>query len=171
MNGPIKRDGLNRCRVRHIKNFHGRRVADRKCLHLPVALLFGPVWLTLSAVGCFLAFAGEGSAAPGEGLPDGTLPFATIVLVGIFLAYAVILMVSLVTKSMGFSVAAIVGANIGTQIYLSGVTDLYGIHSVIRGPTPVWNGTVLTILAVQTLAIVTLIALTYVLQARKKDSI
>ena len=133
--------------------------------------LFGPVWLTLSAAGCFLAFAGEGSAAPGEGLPDGTLPFATIVLVGILLAYAVILMVSLVTESIGFSVAAIVGANIGTQIYLSGVTDLYGIRSVIRGPTPVWNGTVLTILAVQTLAIVTLIALTYVLQARKKDFI
>ena len=125
--------------------------------------IFGPIWLTLSGVGCFLSFAGD------DGMPDGTLPFSTIVLVGIFLAYTTILTVSLVTESIGYSIGAIVGANIGTQIYLWAVVDLYGIRSVIGGPTPVWNGTVLTILAVQTLAIVMLIALTYVLQARKRD--
>ena len=39
--------------------------------------MFGAVWLTLS-VASFVIFVGE------EGMPDGTIPFVTIVLVGIF---------------------------------------------------------------------------------------
>ena len=126
--------------------------------------MFGTVWLTLS-VASFVIFVGE------EGMPDGRIPFVTIVLVGVFLALSVILAVSLVTESIGFSIAAIVCANIFTQIYLWAVVDLYGIRSVMGGPTPVWNTTAVTILSLQITAIASMIALTYVLQARKKDFI
>ena len=126
--------------------------------------MFGAVWLTLS-VASFVIFVGE------EGMPDGTIPFITIVLVGIYLAITVILAVSLVTESIGFSIASTLFANIFTQLYLWAVVDLYGIRSVIGGPTPVWNTTAVTILALQTAAIASIIALTYVLQARKKDFI
>ena len=127
--------------------------------------IFGPIWLTLSAVSCWLSF------ASGDGLPGGTLPFALIVLVGIFFAYTVVLTASLVSESVGISVAAVVVGNVGKQIYLFGLAGLHGIQSGVDGPAPAWNSTELTILAIQILGIAGLFAITYVLQARKKDFI
>ena len=57
-------------------------------------LIFTSVWLTLSGAS-FAVFIGP------EGLPDGAVPFVTIVLVGIFLAYTIVLATSLVTESIG----------------------------------------------------------------------
>ncbi len=126
--------------------------------------IFGAVWLTLSGAS-FVVFIGP------EGMPDGAFPFVTIVLVGIFLAYTLILSTSLVSESMGWTIAAVVGANILTQVFMWWVSSLYGIRSVIGGNVAVWNGAVLTVLGGQLAAIATLIGLTYVLQSRKRDFI
>ena len=96
--------------------------------------IFGSVWLTLSCAS-FVVFIGP------EGMPNGAFPFVTIVLVGIFLAYTAMLSTSLISESIGSSIASTVWANIGTQLFLWWVASLHGIRSVVGGNVAVWNGT------------------------------
>jgi ABC-2 type transport system permease protein len=126
--------------------------------------MFSAIWVTLSAVSLVI-FLGS------EGLPNGSLPFRVIVLVGIFLAYTIVLAASLVTQSIGGAITSIVGANIVTQLFLWWVADLEGIKTVIEGDVAVWNGTAVTVLVSQLTAIVALLAATYALQVRKTDFI
>lgn len=124
--------------------------------------VFVLVWLVMSAAS-FVIFI--------DGMPLGMLPMVVIILVGILLAYTVVLAVSLVTEAIGYAIGSIVTANLATQIYLWWVADLYGIRSVMGGDVPVWNATVASVLTVQLTAVVMLIGLTYLVQARKTDFI
>ena len=126
-------------------------------------IMFLSVWITLSAVGFVVTFAGN------AGQPDGLIPFATILLVSILVAYIFILAVAIVSESIGYSIAAIVVGNLGTQIFLWFVADLHAIRSVMGGAQAVWTATAVGILTVQAVSIVLLIVATYLLQARKKD--
>jgi hypothetical protein len=124
--------------------------------------IFTTVWLTLSGASLVI-FVGD------DGMPDGTLPFACIILLSIFLAYVLMLVVALLSGTMGPTIAATVVANIGTQMALWLVADLHGIRSVIGGPQAIWNGTSLGILAIELVVIVVLLVVTYHLQSRKRD--
>ncbi len=124
--------------------------------------VFALVWVTLSAAS-FAVFFGP------DGMPQGTIPFASLVLVGVFVAYTLILATSLVTESMGWSISSTVWANIGTQLFLWWVSGLHGIRSVMGGEVAVWNSTVFTVLAGEVAFIALLIAGTYWLQARKTE--
>ncbi len=126
--------------------------------------VFGVVWLTLSAA----SFVGLIGAAD-SGLSRGAIPFVTIVLVGILLAYTIVLATSLVTESIGLSITAIVVANLATQIFLWWVVSLDGIRTTIHGPEPEWSRTAVTVLGGQLAAVVGLLGLTFVLQAKKRD--
>lgn len=125
-------------------------------------ICFGAVWLTLSAAS-FAVFLGE------DGLPDGTRPLMVIILIGILLAYTIILATGLIFEALGPTIVAIVAANIGTQIYLWIIVELQGIRAYIGGDVAVWNSTVFSVMAIQTVAVVTLLAGTYFLQSRKSD--
>ena len=125
-------------------------------------VIFGVVWLTLSGAS-LIVFVGP------EGLNAGALPFVVIVLVGIFLAYTIVLATSLVTESIGGAITAIVGANLVTQLFLWWVVDLEGMRTVVKGDVAVWNATAFAVLGGQLVAIVALLAVTYALQARKTD--
>ena len=122
-------------------------------------LLVGAIWVTLSTAS-YAVFIGET-------WPGGFIPFMTIVLVAIFVAYIVILATTLVFESMTPSIVAMVAANLLTQALLWWIASLHGIRSVIGGQVPVWNGTALTVLAVQAASVVGLLVLTYYLQSRK----
>ena len=104
---------------------------------------------------------------------DGSIndAFVTIALVGIFLAYAIVLATSLLTGSIGAAIAAMVTANIVTQLFLWWLVKRDGIQSVIDGDVAVWNTTALAVLAGQLVITLALLALTYALQARKKEYI
>ena len=123
-------------------------------------LMFLSVWIT--SLASFVVFLGDG------GMPDGTIPFGVILLVGILVAYTMILAVALVSESIGMS---IVVGNLGTQVFLWFVADLYAIRSVMGGREPVWNSTAVGILLGQLTLALVLIAGTFYLQARKKDFI
>ena len=125
--------------------------------------IFLPVWLTLSAMSYVIFVDAE------EGMARGKLPFVTIVLVGILLAYTVVLATSLITESIGWSITAMVGANILTQSFLWWAVDLEGIRSLLESDVVVWSATAWTILIAQVAIIVALILLTHALQARKTD--
>ena len=129
-------------------------------------MIFGVVWVTLSAASLVVAVGTADSP-----LAKGTIPFITIVLVGILLAYTIVLAVSLVSESIGLSITAIVVSNVATQIFLWWVVGLDGIRSRIEGSVAVWSDTALTILGGQLLGVLGLLWLTFVLQARKRDFI
>lgn len=123
-------------------------------------VMFVPIWVSLSIAGMVVFI---------EGLPLGTFAFYTIILVAIFLAFTLMLAVSLVFESLGAAVCVMVVANIGTQAFLWWASDLEGIESVRGSPEVIWNATSISILAAQIATIVGLVILTYVLQVRKKD--
>ncbi len=124
--------------------------------------VFIGVWFSLFCAGLF-AFVGPGI------LNDGAIPFATVVALGVFLAYVLVLATSLVTESHGWAVSSTVWANLGTQLFLWWVAGLPEIRSTIGGFSAVWSETALVVIGAQVGLIVVLIALTYVLQARKTD--
>lgn len=125
-------------------------------------ICFGVVWITLSAAS-FVVFIGD------DGLPDGSRPMLVIVLLGILLAYTIILSTGLIFEALGPTIVAIVAANIGTQIYIWIIAELQGIRAYTGGDVAVWNSTVISVLAIQAAAIVALLVGTYVSQARKSD--
>jgi hypothetical protein len=127
-------------------------------------LIFVSVWITLSAAS-FAVFIGD------DGMPDGTMPFMSIILVAILMAYTLMLSTAIISASQGYTIVATVVGNIGLQAYLWLVADLYPIRSFIGGTTAVWNTTVVTILFAQLFAVVALLVLTVLVQFRKKDFI
>ncbi len=127
-------------------------------------LIFGSVWLTLSAAS-FVVFVGD------DGMPVGSMPFLSIVLVGILAAYTVMLTITVVTASQGYAIFATVLGNLGLQALLWYIADLYPVRSFIGGNEAVWNTTVVSILCIFIAAIVGMLVLAVVLQFRKKDFI
>lgn len=126
-------------------------------------LLVGGVWLTLSAAS-YVVFIGEA-------LPLGAVPFITIVLIAILLAYVIILATALIWESMTPTIVAIVAANLCTQGLLWWIASLHGIRSTIGGNAIVWNTTSISVITLQIFSIVALLAITYQLQARKTSFI
>jgi hypothetical protein len=126
-------------------------------------LLVGGIWLTLSAASCVVFI--------GEALPLGAVPFITIVLIAILLAYVIILATALIWESMTPTIVAIVAANLCTQGLLWWIASLHGIRSTIGGNAIVWNTTSITVIALQIFSIVALLAITYQLQSRKTSFI
>ena len=122
-------------------------------------LLIGAIWLTLSAASYVIFI--------GETMPNGTVPFMTIVLISIFVAYIVVLATTLIFETITPTIVAMVAANLVTQALLWWIVDLHGIRSTIGGQVPVWNATVLTVMLVQAATVIGLLAATYLLQARK----
>ncbi|MGE0623654.1 MAG: ABC-2 transporter permease [Pseudomonadales bacterium] len=124
-------------------------------------LLVGGIWLTLSAASYLIYI--------GDVMPHGTIPMMTMILVGIFLAYVIVLATAVVFQSITPAIVAIVGANLGTQAYLWWVSSFHGIRSTVNGMEAIWNGTALTVLGLQCAAIGLLIGLTFYAQSRKTE--
>ena len=124
-------------------------------------ILVGGVWLTLSAASYVIFI--------GDAMPNGTIPFMTIILISIFLAYVAILATTLVFETLAPAIIAMVAANLVTQAAMWWVSDLHGIRATINGPEAVWNGTALTVIAVQLGLIAAFIGMTFYLQSRKTE--
>lgn len=124
-------------------------------------LLGGGIWLTLSAASYVIYI--------GDVMPNGTIPFMTIILVGILLAYIIILTTAIVFQGLAPALVAVVGANLGTQAYLWWVSTFHGIRATVNGMEVVWNGTALTVLGLQCATIGLLIGLTFYAQSKKTE--
>lgn len=124
-------------------------------------LLGGGIWLTLSAASYVIFI--------GDVMPRGTIPFMTIILVQVLLAYIVILATTMVFKGLAPAITAIVGANLISQGLMWLVGDLHGIRTTVNGPEAVWNATALTVLGAQCTAIAALIAGVFYAQSRKTE--
>ncbi len=140
-------------------------VREFTCAKLIVNLsVFTVFWLAITAAAFYFAF--------GRGLmPLGAVPFVTMVFMGGFLAYTLILSVSLLSQNLGLTVLCIVLFEIGTSAYMWIIAYLAPIREHIWGTAPAWNTTALTIVALQAALAVTAITTTLLIQGTKRDFI
>jgi len=126
-------------------------------------VLVGGIWVTLSAASYVIFI--------GDVMPSGTIPFMTIILVAVFLAYIIILTTTVVFEGLAPALIAVVGANLGSQALVWWISDFHGVRSTVNGTEAIWNGTYLTVLGLQFGAIATLVGLTFYAQSRKTEFI
>lgn len=126
-------------------------------VNLPV---FGALWLLITGVAFFFSFV--------LGLfPLGTVPFMTMVFLGVFVAYIGILSVSLLFQSVGSTVSSVLFFELGTFAYLCGIAYLDPIARYVHGPNIVWNATAIIIVTIQLLIAALMIATTLLIQNKK----
>ncbi|MEO8374790.1 MAG: ABC-2 transporter permease [Sphingomonas bacterium] len=126
--------------------------------------LFAIPWLVISAIGFYFAF--------GLGLfPLSTVPFAAMIFLGGFLAYTVILCVSLMFQSLGITVLTIAIVEMGTSGYLSTIAYLDPIAHHVAGSNVVWNSAAIAIAGAQIGIAILLIVATMLVQNMKRDFI
>jgi hypothetical protein len=130
-------------------------------VNLPI---FSAIWIVITAVAAYFCF--------GLGLfPLGTVPFITMIFLGIFVAYTCILSVSLLSQSLQITILAIMFFEIGTSAYLWVIAYFDPISNYIYGPSAVWNTAATTIVTIQILIAVFAITVTVFIQNRKRDFI
>lgn len=122
-------------------------------------LLGGGIWLLLSGASYVIYL--------GDSVPHGRVPFMTIMLVQILLAYVVVLVTSIIFEGLAWTISAIVAANLLSQMLLWWIADLHGVRSTINAPQIIWNSTSVTVLGLQLIALAGLIGVTFFVQSRK----
>lgn len=125
-------------------------------------LLFLVPWLTLLA----------GTAAvvaSRDNLPNGLIPFATLLLVEILAGTCLILGTALVSESIAWTVATMIFSNLFFHAFLYGVSNLPGIAERIESPSAAWSSTEILVLVVELVVIGLILGTTFMLQARKTD--
>lgn len=104
-----------------------------------------------------------------SGFPHGLLPFAVIVLTEIFLGYVLTLSAALISESMGWTVGAMIAANLSFQATMYFASNAPGIANTMHGAHVVWSSTAIASLAAEIVAIIALIAVTFYVQSKKSD--
>ena len=133
---------------------------DFKIAKLLVNLpIFTLAWLATTAVAFYFMF---GLRV----LPTGAIPFMTMVFLGIYVAYLGILCVSLLSQSLGVTIIGILFFEVLTSAYLWVIVFLKPIGDHILSFDIVWNSTVLTILTLQIIAGIALVAAAVCLQGK-----
>lgn len=130
-------------------------------LNLPV---FSAFWLAISVAAFYFAF--------GRGLlPLGAVPFVTMVFLGGFVAYNLILATSLLTQSLPITVLCIALFEVGTSAYLWTIVFFPPVGSYVLGPQAVWNTQAIAIVAAQAMVAILVPLLTLAIQNTKRDFI
>jgi len=130
-------------------------------LNLPVFTVF---WLAISGVAFYFSF--------GLGVfPFGTIPFITMIFIGIFVAYVGVLSVALIYQSYGITIITMLFLELGTPAYLWIIAFMEPINSHFYEPHMVWNSTAISIVATQIIAAIAALLITWHIQNKKRDFI
>lgn len=130
-------------------------------LNFPV---FTALWLAITGVAFYFSF--------GLGVfPYGTVPFITMIFLGVFVAYVGILSVALIYQSYGITVITMLCVELGTPAYLWIIAYLEPINSHVYDPHMVWNSTAITIVTTQIMVAICVILMTLYIQNKKRDFI
>jgi len=130
-------------------------------VNLPIFTAF---WVATSSVTFYFAF--------GLGIfPYGAIPFVSMILLGVFVAYICILSTSLLFQSHGITILSILIFEMGTSAYLWVVVYLDPIANYIYGQTSVWNSTAIGIITTQVLIAIFMLLMTMYVQNKKRDFI
>lgn len=97
------------------------------------------------------------------------LPYTAIMATEILLSTCLILAVALITESQGWTVAAIMVGNLAVNGIGYIVAHIAGIAKGMWGSTIQWSGAASAVLLAEFTTIVLLLAVTFFVQAKKKD--
>ncbi|GAB5521247.1 MAG: hypothetical protein RhofKO_34980 [Rhodothermales bacterium] len=100
-------------------------------------------------------------------LPNGLIPFATVLIGELLVAYILFLSVALISESEGWTIAAMVIANLFFQLLLFWLANHPVFGPTIWGEVAVWSPIILTILVAEVIAILAIIGVTLYVQGRK----
>ena len=102
-------------------------------------------------------------------VPPGAIPVVLILALLPFVGFSLITGAVLVGETEGWGLAANVFCSSTYGLVWYFLTRIPGLMAHATGPAPVWNSTVLIILAGECALITALLGLTYFLQSRKRD--
>jgi hypothetical protein len=126
--------------------------------------LFFAFWLVISGVAFYFSF--------GLGIfPYGTVPFITMIFLGIFVAYIGILSVSLIYQSISITIFTMCFLELGTPAYLWIIAFLEPINSHVYDAHMVWNSTAISVVVTQVLLVALILLMTWHVQNKKRDFI
>jgi ABC-2 type transport system permease protein len=131
---------------------------------LGLALCFFVPWLLATVAALVLVLVKDE-------VPDGLVPYTTLLSVYMLANFMVLLCWTLHVNSEAWITAAIVVTNMGVSIYMFVVGAQPGLQDHIWGAVPVWNETAWTILIVELGVIALAFALPFFLAARRRDFI
>lgn len=135
--------------------------AAKSLVNIPV---FFVLWLLGSGASFYFAFGLDV-------FPHGTIPFISMIFLGILLAYTCIFSTSLLSQSHGLTILSMPVFSLGTSAYLWVIVYQESIMNHIYGSVSVWNSTAIGIVLTQILATGLVLCLTFYIQNRKRDFI
>ena len=104
-------------------------------------------------------------------VPDGLLPYTLLLCVFMLANFLVLLCAALHATSEALTTTAIIITNMGVSVFMFTVGAMPAIRNDMFGPVAVWNDTIWTVLAVETLVIVISLILPSLFAARRRDFI
>ena len=105
------------------------------------------------------------------GFAHGLVPFVTIMCVEILMTTCLVITVALTTESQGWTIAVAQVGTLGVNGIGWWIVRFPGIGSTMTSPTIRWSSTATTVVSAELAAIVLMIAITFFVQARKRDFI
>ena len=103
------------------------------------------------------------------GIPHGLIPFVLIMAVEILMTTCLITAVAVTTESHGWTVASAQVGGLSLNAIGWSIVRLPEIGGWMRSPTVRWSGTATALLMAELALIVLMLAVTFLVQGRKKD--
>jgi ABC-2 type transport system permease protein len=104
-------------------------------------------------------------------LPNGLIPFTTLILVQILVNYSFALTVALITESVNWIIGAVLLGNIFFQSFIGFISSSPNIKINMTSSSIVWDSTTLLILLIQLSAMTIFFGITFLVQSKKIDFI
>lgn len=125
------------------------------------SIAFTVPWLVLTAANIAVIDASQ--------IPNGILPFWMAVLAYLLFYYCVLLAVSLVKDATGWHTTAIIIGNVSLNFFIPFVLSRPSVRAHSEGPTAVWTGDIVGIIAIEILAGVAALGLAVYFHSRRPD--
>ncbi len=106
-----------------------------------------------------------------EQLPNGLIPYITIILLELFVAHMLVFTVALISESEACAIVVMAICNISVSLFGMFVGRYPGIKEYIEGAMPVWNNPAIAMVSIEISIIVLLIGMVFYAQSRKKNFI
>ncbi|TQV76561.1 hypothetical protein FLL45_00950 [Aliikangiella marina] len=102
-------------------------------------------------------------------LPNGLVPYATIALIELIVAYVLVLSVAIVTESEAWTIVVMTLTNVCVSLFWYFLGSFESIAKYIEGEVAVWNSTAFAFIAIEIGIIATMIGLVFYFQSRKTE--
>lgn len=102
-------------------------------------------------------------------LPAGMLPYYTITMGYLFVAFALTLAMAMIMESHVWAIVVMSLCNVSISIVMFAVAGVEGVGDVTQAPVSDWNGVALGFLGLEVLLIVAILLATLWIQSRKTE--